>query len=77
MLRRGWAIWLARRPNSAFDSRMTIGIARMTKEEYERELKALRDASKEICRTPETARAFLIKHGFITKSGKLTKRYGG
>jgi hypothetical protein len=23
------------------------------------------------------ARQFLIKHGFATKSGKLTKRYGG
>lgn len=23
------------------------------------------------------ARDFLIKHGFFTKSGKLTKRYGG
>jgi hypothetical protein len=23
------------------------------------------------------ARHFLIKHGFFTKSGKLTKRYGG
>jgi len=23
------------------------------------------------------AREFLIKHGFVTKSGKLTKRYGG
>ena len=21
--------------------------------------------------------AFLVKHGFLTKSGKLTKRYGG
>ena len=56
---------------------MTIGIARMTKEEYERELKALRDFGKKIRRTPETSRAFLIKYGFITKSGKLTKRYGG
>ncbi len=23
------------------------------------------------------ARNYLIKHGFVTKSGKLTKRYGG
>ncbi len=23
------------------------------------------------------ARQFMVKHGFVTKTGKLTKRYGG
>jgi hypothetical protein len=49
----------------------------LSKEESERVIKELREAGKKIRRTPETARAFLIKHGFITKGGKLTKRYGG
>jgi hypothetical protein len=31
----------------------------------------------EVLRTPETARAFLYENGFITKNGRLTKRYGG
>lgn len=28
-------------------------------------------------RSKKTAKAWFIKHGFITKDGKLTKRYGG
>lgn len=31
----------------------------------------------DVTATPETARAFLIKNGFITQKGRLTKRYGG
>lgn len=46
-------------------------------EEVKKEVAAIKKAGKEIRRTPETARAFLIKHGYITKSGKLTKYYGG
>jgi hypothetical protein len=33
--------------------------------------------AKKIASNKKTARAFLIKGGFITKSGKLTRRYGG
>jgi hypothetical protein len=30
---------------------------------------------KEVLRTPESARAFLLKHGLITKGNKVGKRY--
>jgi hypothetical protein len=32
---------------------------------------------RELLNDKEAARAFLIKGGFITKKGKLSKRYGG
>ena len=32
---------------------------------------------KEMLKSPAKVKAFLIKGGFITKSGKLSKRYGG
>jgi hypothetical protein len=32
---------------------------------------------RRICATPEKARAYLIKSGFLTKGGRLPKRYGG
>lgn len=49
----------------------------MSAREAKREIEGLRRAGKKIRQTPETAKAFLIKHGFITKEGRLTKRYGG
>jgi hypothetical protein len=45
--------------------------------EIERDIAAIRRAGKKITRSKQTARAWLIKNGFITKSGKPTKRYGG
>lgn len=40
-----------------------------------KEREAMRKAYAEIRRTPETARGFLLKHGFITKGNKVGKRY--
>ncbi len=39
------------------------------------EVDAIKRAGSEISKSAETARAFLRKHGFITKDNKLTKRY--
>jgi hypothetical protein len=55
---------------------MTV-VPRMTKRELEIELRAIREAGKKIRRSPQSARAYLIKHGFLTKTGRLPKRYGG
>jgi hypothetical protein len=49
----------------------------MTPERAKREIKAMHDAGKRIRSSKESARAYMIKHGFMTKSGKLPKRYGG
>jgi hypothetical protein len=40
-----------------------------------REREEIGKAARKIRRTPATAKAFLIKHGFITKSGEIAKRY--
>ena len=50
---------------------------RMTAKQVQEEIEAIRKAGAKIRRTKAGARAFMIKHGFITESGKLTKRYGG
>ena len=50
---------------------------RMTAKQAREEIEAIRQAGAKIRRSKGGARAFLIKHGFITKSGKLTKQYGG
>ena len=56
---------------------MVTVLYKRTAEEVEKEVRAIRKAGREIRKTPETARAFLRKHGFITKDNKLTKKYGG
>jgi hypothetical protein len=46
-----------------------------SKSEVDREVAAIRRAGMEIAKTKESARAFLIRTGLLTKGGKLTKRY--
>jgi len=48
-----------------------------SKTEIERDIAAIKKGTKEITRSRKTARAWLIEHGFMTKAGNLTKRYGG
>jgi len=38
---------------------------------------SIKRVTKELTRNKETAREFLRKNGYITKTGKLTKHYGG
>jgi hypothetical protein len=45
--------------------------------EVDSDIAAIERGSKKVRRSKRTAKAWLIKHGFITKGGKLTKRYGG
>lgn len=40
-----------------------------------RELAVMKRAAARINSSPQSARAFLLKHGFITSGGRLTKRY--
>ena len=48
---------------------------------YEKDMRrlgqAIRDGTKRITRTPETALAHLVKLGMLTADGRLTPRYGG
>jgi hypothetical protein len=41
------------------------------------EQRQMRQFARELLSKPGAAKAFLIEGGFITKSGKLSKRYGG
>lgn len=56
---------------------MSIVIRPRSKAEVDEIIASLRKGTAELMTSKEKAREFLIKHGFITKTGKLTKRYGG
>jgi len=64
-------------PKSPTLTEMTISTQTMSPERAKREVKAMQEAGRRICASKETARAYMVKHGFMTKSGKLPKRYGG
>jgi hypothetical protein len=53
---------------------MTTGFSTITRAQAKKEIAILRKATKEII-AKKGARAFLVKHGFVTKGGKLTKQY--
>ena len=56
------------------NSMVTVLNPRSSKEVQE-EIKKMNQAAKRIMRTKASASAFLIKNGFNTKDGKLTKQY--
>jgi hypothetical protein len=45
--------------------------------EIKRDIAAIKKGAEKLRRSKKTGREWFIKHGFITKTGKLTKRYGG
>ena len=54
---------------------MTVVIARPSEKQVRQEIRAMNAVGKRINATPASAKAFLLKHGFITKAGKLHPRY--
>jgi hypothetical protein len=56
---------------------MILTLAPRSRQEIDREIKLLKKNARIILKTKASARKFLIQHGFITKAGKLTKKYGG
>jgi hypothetical protein len=56
---------------------MTVVLAGPSEKEVKAQIEGMRAASARITQSKESARDYLVKHGYITKSGKLTKRYGG
>ena len=54
---------------------MNFVLCPRSKAEVDRDIAVIRRMGKKVARTRATARAFLIKHGYITKDGKLTRRY--
>jgi hypothetical protein len=49
----------------------------MTRKQVREEVEAIHRASAKIFASKKSAKDFLVKFGMITKSGKLTARYGG
>jgi hypothetical protein len=56
---------------------MSTVLVPRSKAEIARDIAAIRKGTKKITRSKKTARAWLIKNGFITESGNPTKRYAG
>lgn len=54
---------------------MSTGFSTPSPAEARKIIAEMRKATKEITTSKKVARAFLIKHGFITKDGKLTPQY--
>ena len=56
---------------------MSIVLVPRSKAEVDRDVAAIKKGAAKLRRSKKAGREWFIKHGFITKSGKLTKRYGG
>ena len=54
---------------------MTVVIAKPSEKQVLKEISLMKQAGRRINATPASAKAFLLKHGFITKAGKLHPRY--
>jgi hypothetical protein len=54
---------------------MVAVISKRSSRQVKTELRAIKKAGAEISKSPATARAFLRKNGFITRSNKVSKRY--
>jgi len=65
---------LALNRNPAEVKAMTTGFATITPAQAKREIAQMDKTAKAMIKKG-TAKAFLIKHGFIQKNGQLTKRY--
>lgn len=71
-------IWhLSESPLSRYLLSMSTVVTTLSAAEIRQEKEAIKKAGKEIRKDRATTLAFLHKHGFVTKAGKLTKRYGG
>ena len=56
---------------------MTVITAKPDNRQLRADIPAMEKVARRHMRTPEEARKFLIKGGFMTQGGKLPKRYGG
>lgn len=55
--------------------RMTTERFGPTTEEARRSIRKMKEWGAKMRANPDAAKEFLVKHGFITKAGKLTRRY--
>jgi hypothetical protein len=57
------------------EPRTTVVLAKPSQAEIKEEVKAMRTASSKLLASKKSARDYLVAHGFITRSGKLTSTY--
>jgi len=56
---------------------MPVITAKPNSQKRKSEIPAMKKAAKGLVENPQEARKILIRGGFMTQNGKLTKRYGG
>jgi hypothetical protein len=66
---------LISRENNKKGLSMTIVITKPSEDAIKEDIQAMRKASDKLLTSKKTAREYLVRHGYITKSGKLTKTY--
>lgn len=54
---------------------MVATLSPRSRAEVKKEVKAIRKAGREIGKSKESTRAWLLKHGYITKDNQLPERY--
>lgn len=54
---------------------MTVVLAKPSAKQVQKEIRTMKEVGKRINATPRSAKAFLLKNGFLTKDGKLHPRY--
>lgn len=60
---------------TGFARPMTFVVAKPSKAEVRREIRAIKETTRRVTTSPEVARAFLLKNGFITRQKKLSAKY--
>lgn len=54
---------------------MTFVVSRPSKAEVRREISVIKETTRRVTKSQETAREFLRKNGFITSGNKLSAKY--
>jgi hypothetical protein len=54
---------------------MTFVVAKPSKADVHREISALKETTRQVTKSSQSARAFLFKNGFITRKNKLSAKY--
>ena len=70
-------LWLRNPYDHFMFLRMSGVLYTQRKAEADKMIADLQAFGRKIRRSKKSARAFLIRGGFMTQDGKLTKRYGG
>jgi len=54
---------------------MTVVVAKRSEAQVQKEIRALKEVTRIVSASSQTARRFLAKNGFITKANRLHRNY--